>query len=1116
MADQEKETKETPARLARWFGISNRLELGLFIVLLLLAVFTRFYHLGDRVMSHDESLHTQYSYQLRQGDGFLPNPLMHGPLQFHLIATSFFVLGDSDMTARVPVALAGVAGVILVLAFRRWLGKVGAWLAALLMLASPFMLYYSRYVRNEGLIVPLTLLMFLAVFKYYETRESRWLYLFVGSLALHYTAKETAFLYTAALLLFLGVLFFINVWRSQWKRTELRWLIVAGVVIAAIGFSVMAISMYQELYVSPGYFEGGQVTQARITYSLPVWVGLGTGLVGLCLAVAGLVIEKGKQLRTNFPSFNLIVITTTMILPLFAALFQPDAMNYQDSQMVSITVITVGILIGVSTVLGLIWDWKRWLISAGIFYGLFLVLFSTFFTQTTGIVIGVVGSLGYWLQQHEVSRGSQPWYYYLLVQLPVYEFVALIGAAIAAGLGLNRWLRAENVEQENGIHEPNSTRSLHFPIIPFLAYWSTAAFVLFTFSGERMPWLTVHIALPLILMAGWGLGQIAKSINWKRLEAPGSWFIPILNFIITLSSLALLGRLLGTAAPFQGKELEQLTATNTFIALLAVAVISGWIFFRLVDGWPRGQILSLFVLTVAAMGYILTARAAGMASYVNYDQATEFLVYAHGGEGVKDALQQIEDISNDTTNGLAIQVAYDDDVAWPLNWYLRKFPNRYYYGGSLSRELIGYPVILVGDDYFADADAVLRDEYEVFDYIRMVWPMQEYYNLTPERITNALGSAEYRQALWDIWFDRDYSLYGQLIGQDFSPENWSPSDRMRLYVRRDIMAKMWEMGASPIEVEEFTYVDPYADLMTRLDPTIVLGGEGTGPGQFQQPRDIAVAEDGTLYVVDSGNHRIQHLETNGTVLDVWGTYGDINQLDAPGGTFNQPWGIAVDPHGDVYVADTWNHRIQVFSSDGEFITMFGTFDTPNTPLSYWGPRDVDVDADGNVYVVDTGNKRVVVFDDQLEFIGEFGIGGYSLGELDEPVGITIADDGTIYLADTWNGRIQVFEELEPGSYIAVREWAVDGWLGQSLDNKPYMDIHEGILCTTDPEGFRILCFNPEGEFLIGWDDAGNNSPQFGVLNGLAFDEQGGLWVTDSSNGRIYYFREIASHVIIDS
>jgi sugar lactone lactonase YvrE len=61
-----------------------------------------------------------------------------------------------------------------------------------------------------------------------------------------------------------------------------------------------------------------------------------------------------------------------------------------------------------------------------------------------------------------------------------------------------------------------------------------------------------------------------------------------------------------------------------------------------------------------------------------------------------------------------------------------------------------------------------------------------------------------------------------------------------------------------------------------------------------------------------------------------------------------------------------------------------------------------------------------------------------------------------------------------------------------------------------------LCFNPEGEFLIGWDDAGNNSPQFGVLNGLAFDEQGGLWVTDSSNGRIYYFREIASHVIIDS
>jgi uncharacterized protein (TIGR03663 family) len=1115
MTPQSIDTSSNESRMKRWFGVEGRLELVLFMILLLLAIFTRFYHLGDRVMSHDESLHTQYSYQLRQGDGFLPNPLMHGPLQFHLIATSFFIFGDSDFSARIPAALAGVAAVLLVLTLQKWLGKVGAWMAAVLVLVSPFMLYYSRYVRNEGLIVPLTLLTFLAIFRYYETKESRWLYLFVGTLALHFTAKETAFLYTAGFLAFLGLLFATRVLRTRWQKAKLRWVFLAGLVIAIAGIVVMLALMFYELYTSPGYYEGGQVTQARITYSLPVWISLAAGVMGLFMLLASLAIEKGRKLVSDYPAFNLIAVTGVLILPLFAALFQPDAMNYQDSQMLWITVYTVGILLFVSLVLGLIWDWRRYLISAGIFYGIFLVLFSTFFTQMTGIVIGLVGSLGYWLQQHEVSRGDQPWYYYILIQLPVYEFVGLVGTTIAAGLGLSRWLKAEDVgEESNNVSDRERPRD--FPVTPFLVYWVAASLVLFTFSGERMPWLTVHIALPLILLAGWGFGQIALSFDWDKLRQPRAWLAPLLALIFILSLLLTVGRLLGAEPPFQGKSLEQLMATNAFLATLAAAVASGLLFFRLFKGWGRRTILIMMTMTMVVFGYLLSARAAGMAAYVNYNQGTEFMVYAHGASGVKDALNQIEEISYDTTNGLAIEIAYDDDVDWPLNWYLRKFPNRYFYGADPTRDLIGFPLILVGDDFFSEADALFSDGYEVFDYIRMVWPMQEYYHLTSSRIINALSSAEYRHALWDIWFNRDYSRYGQLIDRDYSPENWSPSDRMRLYIRSDIMARMWEMGAAPVEVEDFTYVDPYEDLMTTLDPAVVLGEQGTEPGQFQQPRDIAVAPDGSLYIVDSGNNRIQHLATNGDVLHVWGSFGDANQIDAPGGTFNQPWGIAVDQDGDVYVADTWNHRVQVFTSEGEFITMFGVFDTPNTPESYWGPRDVHIDDNGNLYVVDTGNKRVVVFDDQLNYVGEFGIGGYSLGELDEPVGITVAGDGTIYLADTWNRRIQVFEELDQGVYSAVEEWEVDGWLGQSLENKPYMDIYDDILCVTDPEGFRVLCFNPQGEFLVGWGDAGISAPPYGVLNGLAFDDRGGLWVTDSTNGKIYYFFDIASYEIIDT
>jgi len=135
-------------------SVRINLEVGLYIILLIAALFTRFYDLESRVMSHDESLHTQFSWYLSEGRGFSHDPLMHGPLQMHLVALSYFLFGDSDATARFPAAAAGVLAVGLVILFRRYLGRWGALTAALLMLISPYMLYYSRYVRNEALVVP--------------------------------------------------------------------------------------------------------------------------------------------------------------------------------------------------------------------------------------------------------------------------------------------------------------------------------------------------------------------------------------------------------------------------------------------------------------------------------------------------------------------------------------------------------------------------------------------------------------------------------------------------------------------------------------------------------------------------------------------------------------------------------------------------------------------------------------------------------------------------------------------------------------------------------------------------------------------------------------------------
>ena len=111
-------------------SISGLLRLNVekvaWIVLIVLALLTRTIGLGDRAMSHDESLHTVYSYQLFDGRGYQHDPMMHGPLKFVLNPVMYFLFGVNDWSARIQVALFGVAMVAFVWMLRRWLGRTGA------------------------------------------------------------------------------------------------------------------------------------------------------------------------------------------------------------------------------------------------------------------------------------------------------------------------------------------------------------------------------------------------------------------------------------------------------------------------------------------------------------------------------------------------------------------------------------------------------------------------------------------------------------------------------------------------------------------------------------------------------------------------------------------------------------------------------------------------------------------------------------------------------------------------------------------------------------------------------------------------------------------------------
>jgi sugar lactone lactonase YvrE len=129
----------------------------------------------------------------------------------------------------------------------------------------------------------------------------------------------------------------------------------------------------------------------------------------------------------------------------------------------------------------------------------------------------------------------------------------------------------------------------------------------------------------------------------------------------------------------------------------------------------------------------------------------------------------------------------------------------------------------------------------------------------------------------------------------------------------------------------------------------VIGSSGTAVGQFRKPRGIAFAANGDMYVADSDNHRLQY---RNRLTGVWTAIG---RQGTQAGQFNQPFGLTFDRQGNLYVADAGNHRIQRRDPAGKW-TVWGGYGT--WPGRFNGPWDVAVDGSGNLYVADRYNQRV--------------------------------------------------------------------------------------------------------------------------------------------------------------
>ena len=172
----------------------------------------------------------------------------------------------------------------------------------------------------------------------------------------------------------------------------------------------------------------------------------------------------------------------------------------------------------------------------------------------------------------------------------------------------------------------------------------------------------------------------------------------------------------------------------------------------------------------------------------------------------------------------------------------------------------------------------------------------------------------------------------------------------------------------------------------------VVGRKGTQPGQFSNPGMIKIIND-KLYVCDSGNNRVQILNTELEYVNSFGCHGDGD------GQFNWPSGIAQDIAGNLYVTDSDNNRVQVFDCKGQFLSTFSKKDAASKQLNF--PIGICVGSDQLVYVCDDGSNCVSVFKTSGEFVTSFG-------RFSWPAGLIIDDDGFVYVSDHALGVSKVY------------------------------------------------------------------------------------------------------------
>lgn len=1063
-------------------------EIAAFASIMLVAFVMRLWGVDERAVHHDESLHIFYGWQLfdswdfNGGRGYTHVPFMHGPLQFFGNAVSFFLwpFHDNEFSARLMYTIVGSALVGTPFFLRNYLGRGGALIAALLIAFSPTLLYFSRFSRGDIYMALATAGLVICLWRYLKEQKPNYLFGVAFFLMMGFISKEVTF------------------------------------IISAVFLAYLEIQLANDLV--------GQIRASRKLAPEQILAAYAV-LIPTAWLVASLwpLLESPRKrfaIEALPPAGDLLIVLGTLSLPLLAPGIQRIGfgdVHIYDEPPGPEPLMQTAILLSIvaSAAVGLLWNRRLWGICAAIFYVPFFLFYTTFFTNggdiwnpsgefwhgEGGWWTGIWGSLDYWLSQQLVRRGNQPDYYYFMF-LPVYEFLPVVFAlggalyyafrgrleqAVLTGATLFLVLALLLLPDDTAVL---GAARIHLSFLvlmgsvllltmdsftKFLVFWWLGILFGITVAGEKMPWLTVHIALPSALLAAKVLNDILSPL-WEDAKPPPAAKRgrgtrarkkePAMAAALPRIAPVLYGGILALLAAVIFQTFGPVSGVSVIAWLLAVGVAALVYWVGSTVSWRlAGQVATVALF---ASFFVFTVRAGVNAAYDEGDRGSypnELFIYAQGAPDLTAIRNEIDRLAETTGKGGNLKIILDNSVnTWPWPWYLRHYHNVEY--NNFETDIAPEPgsVVLVSQANQGKLASSLDLFQEPIPYTHMWW--------FPERYRGGEGQPG-PSSVWDFFkefFQGHYLSTWRGFFIDRTVPNVSSAPDMLAFFPSDFEPKI---------------IGPTASI-SQADQTLI-GGAGTEPGQFAQPADMAVDAGGNLFVVDTLNQRVQKIAPDGSALAA-GEPGDGDgqfanpQLQSAEYAPDGPWGIDVDAEGNVYVADTWNHRIQKFGPNLGFKEAWGVGDL-------FGPRDLVVDPEGNILVVDTGNSRIVKYSPSGELLGSYGGAGSGDGQFLEPSSITLAPSGDIYVADYWNRRIQRFDS----NFTFLSKFEVESWGSHGVTDRAYIAaLDDGRVLATDPANGAVLVFDAEGEQVDAFTLKASGSRPVG----LVLDGQGNVYISD--------------------